>query len=386
MKAQVTPREVSLVSNTWPTLIKPYPLMISLMQIAITAVIILISTHLLPKGPLTQFGVGFSAWDGQHYTEIAKQGYGNFVQTAFFPMYPLLIRAFHSITQISYTTSATLLANAAYAVSTVLFYRLTKEWFSKDVAWRALWLLAVIPAGLFFNVDYTESITLLSLLSFFYFLQKDKWYIAMISGFVAAGTHDLGVLLTIPALIHWRVTSGTRKQLLSIGLIPLSLLSYMSFLFVHFGNPIAFVYAQQAWHRIPLIPVIDLFLGFAGLKFYPVSVADWVHNLMTIVNGLSPLLMVISGWWVWKEKRFDLGLKAFYTITLLLDISSGTGKTPFSPSILTSFARLVVVLFPAYMVLAAKLKHRRSFVSALIVMFLIKITLTALFSDGFSIL
>jgi hypothetical protein len=308
------------------------------------------------------------------------------VQTAFFTLYPILIRVFHTVTQISYKTSAAILANTAFVLAILVFFRLTKEWFSKTIAWRSLWLLLAIPAGLFFNVDYTESITLLAILCFFYFLQRDQWYLAMFSGFVAAGNHDLGVLLAIPALIQWRLTSGTWKQFLSIGIIPLSLLAYMSFLYIHFGNPIAFVYAQKAWHRIPLIPVVDLFLGFAGLKFHPVSAAGWVHDLMTLVNGLSPLLMVVCGWWVWKEKRFGLNLKVFYTITLILAISSGIGKTPFSPSILTSFARLVVILFPAYIVLATRLKNRTYFISILVLMFLVKLTLTALFADSFTIL
>src|ERR1035437_9930220 len=50
----------------------------------------------------------FSNWDGGHFIGIAKYGYSEKFQYAFFPLYPLLIRAISQITN-NYFYSAILI-------------------------------------------------------------------------------------------------------------------------------------------------------------------------------------------------------------------------------------------------------------------------------------
>ena len=48
---------------------------------------------LTPDVPLGRLNV-WAHWDGAWYSQIAAEGYTNHASTAFFPLYPLLVRSF----------------------------------------------------------------------------------------------------------------------------------------------------------------------------------------------------------------------------------------------------------------------------------------------------
>ena len=55
------------------------------------------------------FWESFGNWDGGHFLGIAEQGYSEKFQYAFFPLYPLVIRALAEITQ-NYLAAAILIS------------------------------------------------------------------------------------------------------------------------------------------------------------------------------------------------------------------------------------------------------------------------------------
>src|SRR5438477_5916190 len=104
------------------------------------------------------------------------------------------------------------------------------------LAQRTLWLLIVFPTAFFFNCIYTESLTLLTFVAFFYCLQRNRWYLAMMWGFLSTATHDINILLTFVGLAylwHHRKTLPPSTLLIrffSLAIIPLSLLLYIVFI------------------------------------------------------------------------------------------------------------------------------------------------------------
>lgn len=116
---------------------------------------------------------GFLRWDAQHFMHIAKYGYTYEHTIAFFPLYPLvgglLSRALSYILTFLSLESIILVVLISlnivfFKYATLMLYKLTKELFSEDVAYKSAVLFCYNPASVFFIAPYTEA--LFSLLSF----------------------------------------------------------------------------------------------------------------------------------------------------------------------------------------------------------------------------
>src|SRR5918998_78654 len=111
-------------------------------------------------------------WDSVWYLRVAASGYGDSTaRAAFFPLYPLLVRAV--ATPLGGSNAALLLA--AYAVSLAAFlaalallHRLTELELGRRLARPTLVLLAVFPAAVYFGAPYSESLFLLLAVGVFY--------------------------------------------------------------------------------------------------------------------------------------------------------------------------------------------------------------------------
>src|SRR5581483_2550582 len=80
------------------------------------------------------------AWDGRWYRIVASSGYllipGRQSDTAFFPLFPILLRGGHAL-GLGYATTGLLLANAAFPVALLAVYALTRELLDEPLARRA---------------------------------------------------------------------------------------------------------------------------------------------------------------------------------------------------------------------------------------------------------
>src|SRR3954467_2623401 len=100
--------------------------------------------------------------------------------------------------------SCELLSLVAFAAALVRFDRLTVlETGDALVARRAVWLLALFPASLFFSAVYTEALFLLLSVGSFYAARQGRWAWAGVLGGAAAMTRNVGVMLLVPlALLY----------------------------------------------------------------------------------------------------------------------------------------------------------------------------------------
>jgi len=326
---------------------------------------------------------GFGMWDGTWYLPIAQNGYTDIQQTAFFPFYPLMVYGIHYVTSLSLLTSAFWLSNISFLLGLIFLYKIIAGRYDNKTAMVSVCLLVTFPASLFCHVAYTESVTLLTTVLFFYFLQKDRWYSAMFSGFVATGVHDLGVVLAFPALLYlWNNRGVYPRRLIfvrfvSISIIGSSLLGYMIFLYFRFGDPIAFVSAQGYWNRKAVIPVLNILASLGLLLVRPYG---WNFIVMSLVNGITTLAFAGLGLMLLydrKNRLLALDMKLFFLITLLLSVISGTGYGT------QSYARFMCVIFPGFMVMANVIKNRFVLAAILTVSLMVKLMLLGMFSNGY---
>ncbi len=294
-----------------------------------------------------------SRWDTGFYVSIAEEGYFYegvpLPSVAFFPLYPLMMRALAAVVGDA-VVAGILISNGALLLATMLFYRLVAEGWDEAVADRAIWYWLIFPAAFFGTAVYSESLFLLCVIGSLYSARRGYWEVAALLGMGAALTRLVGIIIAPVLLLEWWMQWRERGEgqrpspfaLLAPLLIPLGTLAYMAYLWRAFGDPLAFVQGAAAWARQPQSPLVTI----AGLLESPAGgwwAALWAGNihLDNWIDFLAVLLfaglgLVLLYWRRWPEGAF-----------VLLGVS-----VAFSSGLLMSQRRYMWALFPAFIVLA----------------------------------
>jgi hypothetical protein len=305
-------------------------------------------------------------WDVLSYMSVAQNGYVHASDTAFFPLWPLLIRGGAFLlgsSTAAYYLAGLLLANLFFYLALVVLYALLSEEFEPTVARNALHYLAFYPYALFFFAGYTESLFLLLCLAVFFFLQRGKtldWWFAGLCGFLAALTRSPGIVLTVPFLVlflqrfwlygHYKQTTWQQKLLVlaPIILIPLGVVVYMLYLGYTKGNPLLFSTEEAAsWNRHLSAPWTGIFFALQGLF---VTSPLRILNVLDLAFTLIPLFALLIGF---RRIPIHYGLFALVMVIFSLAYPQGT----FAP--LTAVPRYMMVIFPIIAIFAQWGKHLR---------------------------
>jgi hypothetical protein len=220
------------------------------------------------------FGL-LGAWDGRWYRIVAAHGYllepGRQSDPAFFPLYPLLLRALHAL-DVGYVTAGLLISNLALLAALVAFEELTRTLHGPRLARRATIYLAVFPLGFVFSMAYPESVVLLAICLGSLAALNGRWIAAAV--LLGAGTlarpETLFVAVPLVPLALRARRSQERGLALGATLAPLAALgSFALYLGLRLHDPLAWTHAERAWGRrfTPLglyRAVEDLPRAFAG--------------------------------------------------------------------------------------------------------------------------
>jgi hypothetical protein len=281
----------------------------------------------------------FSRWDAEWYLNMAKSGYhyrsgrGKDSNTAFFPLYPLLMSGVARLigeADVSLLSAGMLVSNAALLIGLAYLFALIRLDFDEDTASRSIIYLLVFPTSFFFSAVYTESLFLLTVVAAFYHARHDQWCLAGMAGAAAALTRPPGVLMCAALgmeYLHQRNfrLKEVRADVLALGLIPLALVLHFTYLYWKFGNFFLFLETEKEWGR-PLGGAegkLPFFGHFAG--------GDLVITILVLVLLIS----------VWHRLRPSYGV--FATLAYLMPLASGT---------LLGMGRFSAVIFPVYIILA----------------------------------
>jgi hypothetical protein len=321
--------------------------------------------------------VGDASW----YIVIATYGYEQspFDATeqhnwAFFPAYPLLLRAAASVTG-EYQLTGMALSSLCFLVALILLHQYARSrGLDRPTADRVVFYLSIYPTAYFFSLPTTESLFLLVTLCAFLAAQHSRWWIAGLAGAIGSATRAAGILL-LPALgatalmrlVH---VQHHRASGVAVLLVPLGLIGFMAVLAADTGNAWAFRDVQAAWGRSPdphtaLLQLRDVLQRPNELS------RSWDFRLL----NLGALLLALTSTVVLLLRRdWDL---AIYTV--------GCVGLPLTSGSLQALARYVMVLFPVFLVLGQAGRH--PLLDSLIrtVFALLLGLLTALFAAHFTI-
>lgn len=224
-----------------------------------------------------------SNWDGPQYIQIAREGYQNKDVTEFFPLYPVLTRAADSVTS-SYLYSALLISWVSLVFAVYFYIKIIKLYFkvnSNLEALRGVFFFLLFPSAVVLLATYTEALFAALSLGAIYFALKKRYLPAAIFTMFATATHINGVfVLILVALLLLEAREKLSRVILTIVIGSLGLLSYMSYLWVHYKNPLEFLVGQKAngWlHNGYLHHLTSTFsaLDLIGLVLIALSVVYW---------------------------------------------------------------------------------------------------------------
>lgn len=254
------------------------------------------------------------AWDGGWYLEAARHGwphavpmsggFPDFSTLAFFPGFPLAIRAVHAV-GVGWLSAGVLAALLFQIGMAVLLWQLFKEVWGESAADRGLLLFLFFPGALAFSLIYSEPMLIAAAAACLLALRRRWWVTAGIAAAVGTAVRPVGVALIACAL--WEATRAIRSErrwsaLAAPLLAPLGIVSWMGYLWAHTGSPFIWSTAEKAWDDSfdPLTLIKRYFFhevthsGHALPRFLPLAGALFcLVTLVLLYKARPPATLIV---------------------------------------------------------------------------------------------
>ena len=192
----------------------------------------------------------FARWDSVWFIHIADHGYDSKQVTAFFPVYPLLVRVLSHVVG-STVVAGCLVSLVAGSIGVAVVHRIARLYAGADAAWDTALLIALYPLAFVFTAVYSDGLFLALSAGAYLAAAQRRPVAAGVLGALAVGTRLIGLaLLPALALLLWPRTRRELLNLVPLILLPLALGAYALYLQHHLGDALAFSRAQGTyWNR-----------------------------------------------------------------------------------------------------------------------------------------
>ncbi|HLJ80711.1 MAG TPA: mannosyltransferase family protein [Ktedonobacterales bacterium] len=350
-------------------------------------------------------------WDAQWYLGIAQHGYASAQSTAFFPLYPLVIRGVAAVIGPHWLAAALLTSNlGALGAFVGLGLLAAHESGSGRTAPEAIRVFAAYPLAFFLAAPYTEGIFLALAVFGLLAMRQGRWHWATLCAALALLTRPTGIILLPPLLYEygrqhgwWHVARwrwgfwGDHAHLRDIGgalaivaCVAGALGLYMLYLAHQFGDPFLFLRAEQLfWHHTPVVGAVHQTLTQQALPQAPAAATataahaaqapNWTYELARSLVDLAPL--VIFGLLTVIAARRLPGAYTLYMLCLLALILAS--PRPDRLGYFVSAGRYLLAAIPVFLVLA-RWAQRRPWLDLLLTSggFLMQAVFAAFFLSG----
>jgi hypothetical protein len=261
----------------------------------------------------------FTAWDGGWYLLAARSGYpqsvpvvdGHAAQSvlAFFPLYPICVRAVHGVFGVSFRTAGMLVAGAAGLVAVILLRMLLERMWGPEAADRGVTVFCFFPGALVLSLTYSEPLMLALSIGCLLALLRRRWLVAGLLAALTTATRPNAVALV--AACAWASLSAIRsdrdwRSLAAPVLAPAGFLAFQAFLWAHTGRIDAWWLTQRdgwgerlsvtaTWDKVSAVvrhPLADvnLAVAVAGTVFIVVTLV-----LLVRARPPGPVLVYTAG-------------------------------------------------------------------------------------------
>lgn len=313
---------------------------------------------ILPAGPLGHKAYPvwlniWARWDSAWFVRVAQQGYvhGWPQNAAFFPLYPLLIRAGELLaprwSPYLWATVIAWIADLFMLYYFIVLVRLDVE--DATLQKRAVAALVLFPTAFFFSVAYSEAPFVALVLATFFYARQNQWGAAMLAAMLAGLTRNEGPLLVIPlALDYWQQFGWrwTRQVWALVGPV-LGGLAYMGYLQLVGRGAFYFLTAERlGWSRTTVGPWAGLKAALVTLYHHP-HLGSPVFTYTSIDLTSALLLLGLCGYMIRQRYRWSY---IVWSLLMVLIPLSSVVPPYYSP--IVSMSRLILPAFPMFIALA----------------------------------
>jgi hypothetical protein len=377
----------------------------ALITAMLTVIVALASRGEVRAIPYLQGPAWLDGWfqlDGGWYYDIAVHGYfyqpGQQSSIAFFPTYPLAVRALGKVLG-DYQIAGSVIGVASGAGAVLLFGAWVWRRLPRAGAVTAIAVLMLYPYAFFlYGAMYADSLFLLTTLGAFLLLERRMYWLAGLVGALATAGRPVGIAVTVGLVVRmlelraqdraaerlrngpltdvvadrpgWRdlVSAFLTVRWREVGVLlsGAGLLAWIVFLWLRFGDPLAFIAVESApgWNQ-GVGPKTWFKLGYLG------SVIKGQHiAILLTVQALACLAAVLLIRRVWR--RFGWGYTAYAAVVIAIPV---LGTKDFMGA-----GRYVLVAFPVMaaagdFLATTKLRWVRSIVLTTCVVLMIGMTI-----------
>ena len=299
-----------------------------------------------PAGAQTFIVQVLDSWDGNWYMEIVRGGYPTTIppnityfqveaRAAFFPLYPLLVRAFDRVLPGSEVFAGVFVNALVGGLAVLMIGYLARVLYGVKPAERTMILVALFPGSFVLSFAYSEGLLLLLAAACLLFLYRRQWLLAGVVAALATATRPNGVAVAVAcgvaALIAiWQDREW--KALIAPILAPIGFVAFQWYLRVHTNEDWAWFRVQrEAWAEGTSFGATALQDTF-GFLTHPLNSPT---DVLTTTSLFAMFALIFTAW----KKRLPWPMVAYVVVVLALMII---------PETVTARPRFVYTAFPLF--------------------------------------
>ncbi len=309
----------------------------------------------------------WTRWDARHFLQVAQYGYtdprSDPHATAFFPLFPLLIRAVAAI-GIAPALAGLLVSGVAAVVAGAYLFKLAEEEAGAGAGRRAVLYLLLFPTAVFLVAPYSEALFLAGAVPAFYYARKGRWHLVAGPAAVAMGARAAGIFLLIGLVFEFLRrrdfrprTALTALAALAAGALPL--IAYGAYLARIHGDPFYFFTDQRLGWQRELTNPVESFVTTLNATRVPAGAGNLTNFVIAWrVEIIAAAIGV--GFTIWALVKREWGYAAFMGSFMVALMTS---------SVYLSIPRMLLSFFPIMLFLAATTRGRPARHEVLLVAF-----------------
>jgi Gpi18-like mannosyltransferase len=266
---------------------------------------------------------------------------------AFFPLYPLLVRALDTILPGDAAVAGIVLSLLIGAAATVLVWLIAEKVADRRVADRAAILFAFSPGAFVLSLVYAEGLLVLLSAGCLLALLERRWVLAGVLAALAGATRPNATAVALACAWAAGVAIWQRREwkaAIAPVLAPVGMLAFFAFLWWHTGETLMwFRVESQGWGER-----IDL--GWYNLSIIGHVVTDPLHNpnnIVLVVSMITAIVLMV----VLVRAKLPAVLNVYAISGLCLVLASHINARP----------RFIFVAFPLVIALAKAIRKQPAF-------------------------